>query len=617
MKLPSAHADEAKEGNGEFPGEMAASPQGDRGGDVGKRWDNESVRKEGSQTLKGWKDVEEEERKKEETDSNGGEGGDVSRMVIDGRGEGASRSESGEARGEGGVQINAFRDQEDEKGGDGVFGVAASSTSPTGDGGEGRTREEGTGKEGDEEALDAGGGEEDAPAGSMPSTGDGEKGGDGRKSSVSTKMIEKGAAGAGVVANFGQDFDESLAAVSKNAIMDSRIQQQRGESDEGVQEERAVEKGEGENGDVNAANGAEGGQDVEQVNSFGISASRSNDEADAKNSATEPFSGHERKGATEEGANLDGDGGLEVGEVEEEEGKLRGGTVTEGQVLEMGTAGSDLVMVQGLANRVPVDEQREDVEGKDGNGREGENERDRAGDASQDRTVEGRGSSVGADPNEGNAEVAAAVVAEGEKQAEDGIGDGDGVMGVGEGSKAEESIRSKEDEGGSGEGLGRQGDGAITDGGMLEDQPRGEGGPAVVVFALSDRGAVDKREQVETDEAGDEGKEATSGTGVGDEENRKPGGVSGVKGEGDEVEVEGEGEKREQQVPEVKGKDVAEGQGFVGLEGVTKGGGTIGGYIKDVAPNGAVQGAMECSMISQGEGADNIPNIATWKVVPG
>ncbi|CAM9179193.1 unnamed protein product, partial [Laminaria digitata] len=34
-------------------------------------------------------------------------------------------------------------------------------------------------------------------------------------------------------------------------------------------------------------------------------------------------------------------------------------------------------------------------------------------------------------------------------------------------------------------------------------------------------------------------------------------------------------------------------------------------------PNGAVQGSMECATTREGEGFENIVNIATWKDVPG
>lgn len=37
----------------------------------------------------------------------------------------------------------------------------------------------------------------------------------------------------------------------------------------------------------------------------------------------------------------------------------------------------------------------------------------------------------------------------------------------------------------------------------------------------------------------------------------------------------------------------------------------------EVVKNGAVQGSLDCSAIKLGEGAENIKNIATWKVVPG
>ena len=90
--------------------------------------------------------------------------------------------------------------------------------------------------------------------------------------------------------------------------------------------------------------------------------------------------------------------------------------------------------------------------------------------------------------------------------------------------------------------------------------------------------------------------------------------VVDVKKEVDEVvpavepavdgEIEEDGEKGEEDKTPVEGDAVDETAKESMAGGVS-------------FPNGAVQGSMECATTREGEGADNIANIATWKDVPG
>ena len=65
-----------------------------------------------------------------------------------------------------------------------------------------------------------------------------------------------------------------------------------------------------------------------------------------------------------------------------------------------------------------------------------------------------------------------------------------------------------------------------------------------------------------------------------------------------------------------------EGKGETGETTVVEGAAVDGTADKSALgvgafPNGAIQGTMECATTREGEGAENIVNIATWKDVPG
>lgn len=247
--------------------------------------------------------------------------------------------------------------------------------------------------------------------------------------------------------------------------------------------------------------------------------------------------------------------------------------------------------VQDLANQGSVEGEREEAEG------EGENGNGRTGGA----------------PMAGSAAV-------GDKQGEDGMVDGGDGAGTGadKGSDADAS-RPVDGESGSGEEIKIQGDGAIADERMIDNQPGGEGGAVVdVVAGGDDRSAANEREREEAAEARSEGDEAVAAGRGGD---GKPEGVSMINRDGDEEQVKAEGEGG-QKAPDVKGENKVgairlPSTGFIEWGGDAEVNGAKGGNDKGLPPNGAVQGTMECSMIKKGEGADNIPNIATWKVVPG
>ncbi|CAM9355148.1 unnamed protein product [Ascophyllum nodosum] len=209
------------------------------------------------------------------------------------------------------------------------------------------------------------------------------------------------------------------------------------------------------------------------------------------------------------------------------------------------------------------------------------------------------------------------------------------VEGSGAGENSGDDARPTGGGSDSGEGREEQGGGlAAADAGGLEDRPGDEGHPEMDAVAEGHENALEKGGEEVSAEAvlgqgvggAGEQKEGAAGVALVEGKGGEPGDILVAKSSPNDAQGQGEGQGASQaKSDEIVRKEDGAGSapGTVSLEvslemeGVDGGGGGAGGLGGESLPNGAVQGPMECDMIKKGEGADNILNIATWKVVPG